>query len=345
MRWLVTGGTGFIARHFVPRLLARNDEATLFDRLPSEWDAGAARVVMGDIRDISAVRAAMLGCDAILHLAAAHHDSGIPRSTYFSVNEAGAQVLCEAADAVGIRQVCFFSTVAVYGAATPPLHEGIEPRPESAYGQSKWAAEQVFRTWSERGDGRAVLTVRPTVVFGPWNYANMFTLIQSIDQGRYLNIGPGTNVKSIVFVENVVDATLHLWTRANRPPWSIVNLVDKPDLTSGQIAACICRSLGKRPPRVRLPVRIALAVGLAADAASRATGRSFPISRARIRKYAIDETKFEATELRHQGFRSTVSLEDGLAATVEWYRRDGRASKPLDRRPNDSASKTGGVSE
>jgi nucleoside-diphosphate-sugar epimerase len=284
------------------------------------------------VRDRPALLRAARGCDAVLHLAAAHHDSGLSPSTYHDVNEGGARTLCSILDEVGIRNVCFFSTVAVYGAAPEPRHEDTAPQPTTPYGESKLAAERVFRDWVAAAKERRVLVVRPPVVFGAGNFANMYALIRQIDSGRFLRVGSGDNVKSLVYVDNLVDAALLAWRRP-ATGFEIVNVVDKPDLTSREIADIVFRALGKKPPRVSIPLSLGIALGLPFDAVSRITGHRLSVSTARIRKYAADQTKFEADKLSRLGFRAGVSLEEGLRRTVAWYQHEGRAKATKERLP------------
>ena len=333
MRVLITGGGGFIAHHFVQRLSREQVALTLFDLVPPDWDPGSAEVVIGDVRDRSALLRAASGCDAVLHLAAAHHDSGLSPQTFDDVNEGGTRALCDVLDEVGINNVCFVSSVAVYGAAPEPRHEDTPPRPTTPYGRSKWAAERVLQNWVAVAPGRRVVVIRPPVVFGAGNYANMYSLIRQIDSGRFLQVGRGGNVKSLVYVENLVEATLLAWWRQAAPAWEVVNVVDKPDLTSRQIAEILCRALGKTLPRHTIPVGLGLALGLPFDAFSRVTGRNLPVSTARIHKYAVEQTKFEADKLARLGFRGAISLEEGLRRMVDWYRHEGHRKTATRRLP------------
>jgi nucleoside-diphosphate-sugar epimerase len=332
VRILITGGGGFVARHFVERLRRERVALTLFDLATPDWDPGEAAVVLGDVRDRCALLRAARGCDAVLHLAAAHHDSGLSRDTYYDVNEGGARALCRVLDEVGIGDVCFFSTVAVYGSAPEPRHEETPARPITPYGESKLAAERVFRDWAAAAGGRRVLVIRPPVVFGAGNFANMYALIRQIDRGRFLRVGKGDNVKSLVYVENLVEATLLAW-RDLAAPFEIVNVVDKPDLTSRAIADIVFRALGKAPPQRSIPLGLGLALGWPFDAVSRVTGHPLMVSTARIRKYAADQTKFEADKLARLGFRAAISLEEGLRQTVAWYQHEGRTKATKARLP------------
>lgn len=333
MHYLVTGGAGFIGRLLCAALLAREHRVTVLDLAPMPppraGEPEPTRVVRGDVRDPAAVREALTGCDAVFHLAAAHHDFGIDRATYFGVNEGGAEVLCEAMDAAGVRGVCFYSSVAIFGDAPEPHYEDAATAPNNDYGASKLAGEAVFHRWATAAPGRRVLVIRPTITFGPGNFANMYSLIRQIDSGMFLRVGAGDNVKSLSYVENLVDATLFLWDQAEPAPFEAYHWVEKPDLTSAEIAASISAALGRPTPRLRLPLGAALALAAPFDAVIRLTGRNLPISSARVRKLAADRTKFEADKVRAAGFRPRVTLDEGIRRMVAWYRAEGQRQAPV----------------
>src|SRR5690625_7897155 len=96
----------------------------------------------------------MTGCTAVLNLAAAHHDFGIGTATFESVNVGGARTVCAAMEHHGITNLCFYSSVAVYGEHTSPPDEHTVPDPVNDYGRTKLAAEGVYRAW-EAEIGRA----------------------------------------------------------------------------------------------------------------------------------------------------------------------------------------------
>jgi len=116
MKFFITGGTGFIGRYFVHELLSRGHEVVVYDLYPfedgvPEIDVQQVNYVCGDIRDQDFLTKSMAGCDAVLHLAAAHHDFGISESTFKSVNVGGAECICEAMNQAGISDICFYSSV------------------------------------------------------------------------------------------------------------------------------------------------------------------------------------------------------------------------------------------
>lgn len=332
-RVLVTGGSGFIGRYLCERLRAESHDVTILDLVAPAWPSGDMRVVRGDIRDPVAVNDAMAGCDAMMHLAAAHHDFGIAESTYFDVNEGGARVLCAAMDAGGVTEACFYSSVAVYGDAPEPRSEDTTPMPNAPYGASKLAGEAVFREWTAQGGGRSVLVIRPAVVFGPRNFANMYALIRQIHSRFFLPIGEGSNIKSTAFVENLVAATMYLLARDDREPFDAYNYVDGPDLTSREICDAITESLGRQPVRWSLPLPVALLLASPFDAVIRLTGRNLPISSARVRKLATMQTRFPADKVRRAGFTPAVTLREGLRRMTDWYMSEGRSQPVISHLP------------
>lgn len=334
MKICVTGGSGFIGSWFFDTLRASGHQLSIIDLVAPQWDLQDARLFQGDIRDRDLMRRAAEGCDAVLHLAAAHHDFGISRDEFFSVNEHGAEVICAVMDELSIRNICFYSSVAVYGEVPEPISEQTTPRPVSDYGQSKLAGEKVLQRWVEAGAGRECLVIRPTVCFGPRNFANMYSLIRQIQSGRFLPIGDGKNIKSLAYVENIVDATSRLWgvtepgsTRPVGEGFHVFNYVDKPDLTSAEICGTIYEALGKRAPGFRIPLPLAVTLGLPFDAVIALTGRNLPVSTARMKKLCT-QTKFEADRVRDAGYTPRCDLREGIRRMVAWYRAEGHALTP-----------------
>ena len=142
----------------------------------------------------------MNGCEAIIHLAATHADF---HKNYFTTNHDGTAVLLRAARQNKIQKLVFYSSVAVYGAESNGATEAQKPTPNAEYGASKLAAEDLIRAWAAENPNHSALIIRPTVVFGPYNFANVFNLMRQIDSGFYVNVGTGENIKSIAYVEKL----------------------------------------------------------------------------------------------------------------------------------------------
>jgi GlcNAc-P-P-Und epimerase len=340
MRTLITGGAGFIGRYFIELFQQRNIPFDVLDLVAPDFPVGDARCTVGDVRDPQAVRTALQGCDRVLHLAAAHHDFGIEHDTYFAVNETGSHILCDEMDRANIATCAFFSSVAIYGQAPEPHTEDAAKDPTHPYGGSKLAGERVFGSWVRKGGGRNALIVRPTITFGPRNFANMYSLIRQIDSGKFARVGKGDNVKSLSYVENIVKAAMHLWSLpiGNKGPsmrqdFDAFNFVEKPDLTSWEIAEQIYKSLNKKPWPFAVPLGLAVTAALPFDVVIKATGKNLPVSSMRIKKLFSTQTKFEADKLLATGWTSPISLRQGLDKMTKWYLAEGKGKPAIWRVP------------
>lgn len=311
---LITGGSGFIGRYFIEKFPA--DEVVIFDIRKPDFNSHA-HYIQGDIRNQEQVNAAMRGVDTLIHLAAMHHDFGIADQEYFDTNARGAELLAQAAKENGVKKIINFSSVAVYGnQGNPgPTHEKMTPAPQSPYGHSKLQAENTFAAMAE-DTGCRLVSVRATVVFGAWNLANVLNLIKAIDRGLYMHVGSGSNIKSIAYVENIVEATLFALTKEPSGV-CLFNYVDGPAMTAHDIAELQARLLGKSI-RGSVPLKLAIFLSLPFDLAIKLSGKNLSISSARVKKFCT-QTFHGAEKIKEMGFRPRVSIEDGMAKMIRWY--------------------------
>jgi nucleoside-diphosphate-sugar epimerase len=269
------------------------------------------------VRDLKALKAAVAGRDIILHLAAEHRDDVRPVSLYDDVNVGGAENVVAAARHAGCKRIIFTSSVAVYPLNVPSPAENDEPRPFNKYGESKLKAEQVFRNWADTTPGAMLLIVRPCVVFGEGNRGNVYNLLSQIHRKRFLMVGRGLNQKSMAYVGNI---SRFLASCLDYPPGThLLNYADKPDISVVELLAIAHRALGQgeQAGSLRLPYWLGLWAGATLDGVAKLTGRKFPISAIRIRKFCADTTV--ATErLEGTGFMRPYSLEQALVRTIRY---------------------------
>lgn len=312
---LMPGGSGFIGSHF--HEILDNSKIINLDLLAPKWNLDST-YEKGDIRELDSVDEILSRhkCDTIINLAAEHKDFGLAREDYFRTNELGTQVLCNAASKHGINTFVFFSSVAVYGNNQTPSTVEMPPNPNLPYGESKLAGEKVLKAWASEDANRKVLIIRPALVYGERNVANMYRLIDQINRGRYFHIGKGENVKSIAYVKNIVDVTTKL-LKDLKPGVHIYNYADSPHLTSRKIAETIAGALKKKNP-ITLPYPLVTAMGLPFDLAIKVTGKDLPISTARIKKFCT-ETYHKADKVATVGYQPKFTNVEGLQNMVAWY--------------------------
>jgi nucleoside-diphosphate-sugar epimerase len=308
----VIGGSGFIGTALVRLLRQAGHAVRIIDRAPSPAYPDAW--VEADVRDRDALHDACRGCAVLYNLAAEHRDDVRPVELYQHVNVVGAQHTCAVAEQLGIERLIFTSTVAVYGMQEGEADETTATRPFNEYGRTKLEAEQVFRAWAERGPGRSLTILRPTVVFGPDNRGNVYTLLQQIARGLAVVVGDGRNRKSMAYVENVAGVLVHALTFG--PGVHTFNYADKPDLDMNELTALARAALGNQRARtLRIPYVLGVGAGAISDLAARVTGRRFPVSAIRVRKYRAN-TQFATARVLATGFVPRHDLRDALIATI-----------------------------
>lgn len=321
----VIGGSGFVGTRLCGCLQAVGQPFRIVDKKISETFHDQTIVV--DVRHSDDLLHALEGCDVIVNLAAEHRDDVRPVSLYYEVNVGGAQHICDAADRLGIAQIMFTSSVAVYGFAPPDTDEAGAMNPFNDYGRTKAEAELVYQEWQRaEPEKRSLVIVRPTVIFGERNRGNVYNLLKQIASGTFVMIGAGLNRKSMAYVDNVVAFLLHMM-RAPRGV-HIANYVDKPDLNMNELVELAYQTLGKHRRWVpRLPYFVGYSIGSAMDAVAFVTHRTFPVSRIRVRKFCAT-TQFTSSA-RSFGFEPPYSLREGLARTLKSEFLGGDMAGPL----------------
>jgi nucleoside-diphosphate-sugar epimerase len=210
--------------------------------------------------------------------------------------------------------IVFTSTVAVYGTPAGEADETAPLRPFNEYGRSKLQAEQVYRKWAARSADRSLTIVRPTVVFGPDNRGNVYTLLAQIARGRPVVVGDGRNRKSMAYVENVAELLVHALTFGAGV--HVYNYADKPDFDMNELTALAATTLGNgRARSIRIPYLLGLGLGAVSDLAGRITGRRLSVSAIRVRKYRAN-TQFSSARVLATGFVPRHDLRDALITTI-----------------------------
>lgn len=317
MKVLIIGNSGFIGSFLTDSLVKAGHEVVGMDiNAPISKD-NLSDFMLSDILDPEKIMKATQGTDAIIHLAAKHHDFGVSREEFFNVNVSGMRNILNCVTKLGIKKLIFYSTAAVYGNTTEYRTETTVLQPISPYGESKLAAERILCEWASQDEARQVVIIRPTVVFGPGNYANMYNLIDKIYKKRFIFVGKCDNVKSVAYVENLVEATVFLFERL-RFGVHIYNYSDYPQMTAGEIVKTITKHLSYKVPNFRVPLKPGLAVASIFDILAKFTGYNFPITANRIKKFNTS-TPHNSDKIRKEGFIPPVQLSEGFKRMVKWY--------------------------
>jgi dTDP-glucose 4,6-dehydratase len=323
-RLLVTGGAGFIGSCYVRDVLARRDgtRITVLDKLtyagnranlePVEQDpeqAARLRFVQGDIAEPGIVGPLVADADAVLNFAAESHvdRSILDPEAFLRTGVIGVHVLLEAVRAAssaaalaGRPPVRFLqvSTDEVYGSVEDghsTENDRLEPR--SPYSAAKAAGELLVRSYVVTHGIDAVVT-RGSNTYGPYHHPEKLIplfVTNAIDDQPLPLYGDGLQRRDWLYVSDHAGAIDHVLRHGTSG--ETYNLPGSAEMTNRDVVAALLERLGKPWSLVR----------------------SVPDRPGHDRRYALDGSKLAAI-----GWHNRTSFEDGLAATVDWYRANER---------------------
>jgi dTDP-glucose 4,6-dehydratase len=310
MAIFVTGGAGFIGSQFVrdwvglhpDQPLVNFDKLTYagnLDNLAEVATSASYRFVRGDICDAGAVAAAMPdGCDAVVHFAAESHvdRSILSAAEFVTTNVLGTQVLLDVARAKGVKRFLHISTDEVGGSIEPErwFAEDSPLAPSSPYAASKAAAEHLVRAAAHTFGMDAVIT-RTSNNYGPYQFPEKLiplALANALEDRPIPVYGDGMQVRDWIHVADNCEALRRV-------------------LESGKPGESYHIG-GLHPlPNLELLRRLLAVLGKSDSLLTHVKDR-----RGHDRRYAVDCSKIQ----RELGWRPSISLDEGLRATVAWYR-------------------------
>jgi nucleoside-diphosphate-sugar epimerase len=309
--YLVTGGAGFIGSHLTEELVRRGHRVRVADNLVTGKRRNLEHVrgvdfLEGDLADLTFARTATDGMEFVLHQAAI---ASVPRSVKDPITsnraniDASLNVLVAARDA-GVKRVVYAGSSSVYGdTPTLPKHEGMTPNPLSPYALQKLVGEEYCRVFT-RLYGLQTVTIRYFNVFGPRQdpgspYSGVISLFATaLLEGRQPTIyGNGEQTRDFTYVANVVD---------------------------GVLKACEARDANGQTINVATGSRMSLNELL--NVMNRLAGTNLEPLRQEARAGDVKDSQADISKAQSLlGYQPTVSSEDGLKRTLEWYRSERAA--------------------
>jgi dTDP-glucose 4,6-dehydratase len=310
MRVLVTGAAGFIGSHFVRSLLDgrfpryADAQVTALDKLTYAGnrdnlpaDHPRLAFVRGDICDRPLLRELLPGHDALVHFAAESH---VDRSLegpaeFFRTNVLGTQTLYDAALAAGVQRVVHVSTDEVYGSiAEGSWTEDWPLEPNTPYAASKAGSDLVARTYW-RTHGMDMSITRCSNNYGPYQHPEKLIprFVTRLLEGRRVPLyGDGRNIREWLHVDDHCRG---------------IELV----LSKGRAGEIYNIGGGNERTNLAITERLLELLGLGPEMIERVPDR-----KAHDLRYSIDETKIR----EELGYVPLTGFDEGLAATVGWYR-------------------------
>jgi UDP-glucose 4-epimerase len=327
LKVLVTGGTGFIGQRLIESLSTRGaDLNVLTRRVASVQNKGAtvsSTITTGDLTDARSLVDCCVGIHTVFHLAGYAHatdqDSAEAKRLHWETTVEGTRALLEAAVGAGVRQFIFLSSVKVMGEGGEDcLDESAATTPDSHYGRAKLEAERLVFA-AGRQHGMHVCVLRLPLVYGPGNKGNIPRMIEAIDRGRFPPLPEVHNRRSMVHVDDVVQALL---LAAEQPAANgqVYIVSDERVYSTRNIYVAICQALGRRVPAWSVPAWLLRAGAGFGDALERVTGRRMPVNRTTLEKL-LGSAWYNSEKIsRELGFRPSHTLYDALPEMIVDYR-------------------------
>jgi nucleoside-diphosphate-sugar epimerase len=318
---LVTGGSGYVGRNVIRRLVADGFRVRALARSA----ASAARVaalgaepVHGDILDRTSLESAMTGCEWLIH-AAADTAHGAFAARQHHTNLEGTRNVLNAARAAGITRAVHVSTEAVLLSGAP-LHNANEETPipsrhAGGYSASKAAAEKA--ALAESREGLDVIVVRPRFVWGRDDTTALPQLVAAAKSGKLAWIDGGTYLTSTTHIDNLAEGILRALGQGRGGQTYFIT--DGAPMEFRAFVSALLRRAGVEPPRKTAPRWLVATVANIGDRLERISGGRIkpPIGRQEYGTVGVEVTLDITKAERELDYRPVIAFEAGLETVQE----------------------------
>jgi nucleoside-diphosphate-sugar epimerase len=321
MKVLLTGANGFVGSHILDLLRARGIPTAVLLRQTSntqfiQTHLSGVEVRLGALTEPASLQAAVAGLTHIIHCAGS--TKALRAAEFDAVNHLGTRHLLEAINQAGgqVRRLLFISSLSAAGPApaSAPSREDTVPRPVSAYGLSKLAAEEAVR---EGCRGEFVI-LRPPGVYGPRDteFLKLFRAVKA----HICPVFGGGRAFSLVFVKDLAEAVLACLTHP-AAAGRTYNVAHPEPVTTASMAREIAAQMKTWTLSIPLPVQLLWPVCLGQELLSRLAGRASVLNRQKYAELRAAGWVCDPGRLQRElGFGSLTSLAAGVAETLAWYR-------------------------
>jgi nucleoside-diphosphate-sugar epimerase len=320
MRALVTGATGFVGSHLVEALQNGSVEVTALARSASKAAALAQRgirVVSGDLHDAAGLEHAVRDQDVVYHVAGVV--AARDEAEFMHANRDGTRNLLTATERQGRSRFVLVSSLAATGPAPrgAPLLGTEPPRPVTAYGRSKLAAEQLVRRsslpWS---------IVRPPIVYGPRD-REVLKVFRLARLGLAPVFGDGSQELSAVHAADLAQALMAV---ASTPitTGGTYHACHPQVFTSSELGRAVGAAMGRSVVRLRVPLAAGRTLLAITETLARLTRQVTILTTDKANEFFQTAWTGDPSPLtRDSGWHARHDLSSGLADTYQWYRKAG----------------------
>jgi len=316
---LVTGANGFLGRAILDKMQHSDISvnATDFSATGSTPGIGYFKA---DITRPEELKPVLENTTTVIHVAGLAHiffpdENSVEK--FRQINEIGTANVASAAVTEGVGHLIVISSVSVYGPYTQGMYdENTACNPVGPYPLSKYNAE-LRAIEIARESGMALTILRLATLYGEGDPGNVGRLMRTLDKGRFVWVGDGSNRKSLLYKGDAARACVAV---AEQPASGIkIYNVSAPSCTMCEIVDGIADALGKHPFSVRVPASLALFLS---RHLSRIPNRRMAGLHQTVKKWLAEDVYDTRRFEEACGFQTKTSLKDGLKREVDWYRQN-----------------------
>ena len=305
---LVTGASGFVGKSLAAELFRQGYAIGAAVRSTKSQINNAEVVVVGEIDGNTDWTNALPSVDVVIHLAARVHvmkeNFANPLAEFRKVNVEGTRHLAQSAANTGVKRFVYVSSVKVNGEQTDlsPFTELDIPNPQDPYGVSKLEAEQALHKISAETNLEVVI-VRSPLVYGANVKGNFAQMIKVLAKGIPLPLSAVRNLRSLVYIENLVSALILCSTHPNAAGKAYL-VSDGEDISTAELLRQLGEAMGQ-------PARLFSCSPTLLKLAGRLIGKSEQLDRL-LGSLQVDSSKIR----KELGWVPIVSFAEGIKKTV-----------------------------
>ncbi len=324
MKSLVTGGNGFIGSHLVEHLLRKGHQVRCLVRKSSDlrWLRDLkVEFVYGDLFDLNALGEAVKGVDYV------YHSAGVTKAKkpdgYYRGNTTGTRNILHAAlgHAPKLKRLVQISSQTAAGPSptSTPINEDVTPHPITTYGKSKWKAERECVLLMPK---LPVTIVRAPAVYGQRD-KDIFEFFNTMSKGLQPMVGFSEKLVSLIHVTDLVRGIV-MAGESERSMGQTYFISSSRLYGWKEIGEVARTALGRGAFRIRIPEAGVYVIAAFAELFSLFSSAPALINFEKARDMVQDYWTCDSSRAKRDfGYEQKVTLEEGISATVAWYRAQG----------------------
>jgi nucleoside-diphosphate-sugar epimerase len=318
LSFFITGANGCIGHVLVKSLSKSRSKITALALDYADTnrikDIKNINIFLGNICDRKRMEEifAVSNFDVVIHLAAIVHEKNVKKPDYMKVNYEATKDLFDLAKDYRVKQFIFLSSVAVYGDETSRIQKEEDLiSPASAYASAKAKSEEYL---IEKSGDIAYTIIRPTTVYGKYDRGNIHKLFTLTKKRIIPLIGSGTNLKSLVYVDNLVDGIQK--TILNPNAYNQIFIIsDKEPYSVNKILQEMEKIRGKNIWIIHFPSRTIFFMLKVVNKTLNSLSVPSPFNNASLKKLETDNIFDISKAKEFLGYEPRFTLETGLRRT------------------------------